>query len=94
MSDPKPQDQQRLAAPAAPGESQVDYLQAVSWSALRSIASAQEFATTAEDALQDGIANGMDPARLLAVLRMQREALEKLSMGLFFARLYFAAAKS
>jgi hypothetical protein len=93
MSDPKPQDQ-RLAAPAALGESQVDYLQAVSWSALRSIASAQEFATTAEDALQDGMANGMDPGRLLAVLKMQREALEKLSMGLFFARLYFAAAES
>ena len=94
MPDPKPQDHQRLAAPAATGESQVDYLQALSWSALRSIATAQEFATTADDALRDGIAHGMDPARLLAVLKMQREALEKLSMGLFFARLYQAAAKS
>lgn len=94
MSDPKPQHHEGMAAPAALGDSQVDYLQAVSWSALRSIASAQEFATTAEDALQDGIARGMEPARLLAVLKMQREALEKLSMGLFFARLYFAAAKS
>ena len=94
MPDPKPQENQRLAVPAATGEPQVDYLQAVSWSALRSIASAQEFATTAEEALQDGIAHGMDPARLLAVLRMQREALEKLSMGLFFARLYYAAAKA
>jgi hypothetical protein len=76
----------------AVSEQQLDYLRALYLSTLRAVARAQELATKAELALLDGVESGSHASGLLEILRMQRDAVEKLRIGLSLARLYVAAS--
>lgn len=75
-------------------EHQLNYLQAVCDSAQRSARQARARAAAAQLSLGDGLDSGMKPSQLQAIWRLQREAVEKLHIGLFFARLYVAAVQA
>jgi hypothetical protein len=88
----------RLIVTAAGGavvpEHQLSYLQAVCTSAQRAAQRARADAAAAEMALADGIDTGMKPSQLQAIWKLQREAVEKLHIGLFFTRLYVCAIQA
>jgi hypothetical protein len=73
---------------------QLGYLQALCASAHRAAQCARADAAAAELALGDGLHAGMKPSQLQAIWKLQREAIEKLHLGLFFTRLYVAAVRA
>ena len=73
---------------------QLGYLQAICASAQKAAQRARADATAAELAMGDGLEAGMRPSQLQAIWRLQREAIEKLHIGLFFTRLYVAAVRA
>lgn len=75
-------------------EHQLSYLQAVCDSAHRSAQQARAKAAAAQLSLVDGVDAGLKPSQLQAIWKLQREAVEKLHIGLFFARLYVAAVQT
>ena len=75
-------------------EHQLSYLQAVCASAQKAAHRARIHAAEAELALADGIDRGMKPSLLQAIWKLQREAVEKLHIGLFFTRLYVTAVQA
>ncbi len=73
---------------------QLGYLRAICASAQKAAQRARADAAAAEQALADAVELDLGPAQLQAVWQLQRQALEKLHIGLFFTRLYVAAARA
>lgn len=75
-------------------EHQLGYLKAMCGAASRAAARAQDSATAAHLRLVDSIDDGVQPAQLQAVWRLQRDAIQKMNIVLFFGQLYVAAFRS
>lgn len=73
---------------------QLGYLQALCVSAQKAAGRARASAAAAELALAEGLDRGLQPSQLKAVWQLQREAAERLHIGLFFTRLYVAAMQA
>lgn len=70
------------------------YLRAMYLSTVKAITRARDLASSAELAVLDGVDNGLSASALSTVHQLQQDAVHSLAMGLFFARLYVAAARS
>ena len=75
-------------------EQQLGYLKVMCGAASRAAARAQESATAARLRLVDSLDDGVQPDQLQSVWRLQRDAIQKMNIVLFFGQLYVAAFRS
>ncbi|HZY19609.1 MAG TPA: hypothetical protein VFE82_14125 [Ramlibacter sp.] len=67
---------------------QIGYLRVICGAASRAAARAQESAAAARLEMVDAIGTGIHPSQLQHAWRLQREAIQKMNVVLFFGQLY------
>ena len=75
-------------------EHQLGYLKEMCGAASRAAARAQESAAAARMKLVDSLDDGVQPGQLQSVWRLQRDAIQKMNIVLFFGQLYVSAFRS
>jgi hypothetical protein len=75
-------------------EHQLGYLKVMCGAASRAAARAQESAAAARLKLVDSLDEGVQPAQLQSVWRLQRDAIQKMNIVLFFGQLYVSAFRT